>query len=224
MRLKWVIVHCDVESNSLADPPEFAGEFLFKSNHVSTFLTRRARARCLETSNWSGVYVEAAITPGPPRTWENCLLCPVQLDRAKYESVSGTELSEFVVQLFEQGLRPAASLIGPAFADISEGIAAFRSLGYRNTWEAFSRYLVGRRLRASLQCASDPEKFTLHLQLERVTKGAAEVVLRSQLLRTLPDELCFWYKFKDFTFDGHAIHVRKRSGDVFASVDIEEYM
>ena len=224
MRLKWVHIQSADELDSVTEPPKFASDFCFKVNHVGTFLTRRARARCLETSRWSGVYVEAAFTPGPPWTWQNCLVCPVQLDRTKYESVSGTELSAFVTDLFERGLRPAASLIGPAFAGISEDIAVFRSLGYRNTWEAFSRYLVGRRLRASLQCASDPEAFTLHLQLERVTKGAAEVVLRSQLLRTLPDELCFWYKFKDFTFDGHAIHVRKRSGDVFASVDIEEYM
>ena len=184
------------------------GDFGFRCRYLGNFLGRAIKPLRFHADRFGAIVVRGMLEPAERCSLRevNVLRAPVRFDRERYESLGPNEHHEFFIGMLSEGLEKCVPDFKIPIKELREGIEEFRRGGYKNEWTHQSKLLRPHGIRASLLCKMESERFVLTLVLERKD----EVLFKESILETKPDELCFYYLFKDITIKDDTIIITNR--------------
>jgi hypothetical protein len=152
------------------------------------------------------------------------LIAPVFFDSERYKRAwgDGTDrevFSEYVFDLFRQGFSQAAAAGAPIPLELLEGyMKDFRQGGYTNSWVHSAKLFRALGVHATLECSLDCIRFSLVLVI-REGSAKGPIVFRRQILKTLPDYIIFYWRFKEVVAKKHSLVVLDSTGKTLFQID-----
>jgi len=192
-------------------PDSIVHPFRDQSRSVCNFLEREIKAIKFDANGFKRICVVGSSSPR-----EECiinsskiLVVEVQFDSTEYSGLDEANLNAYFSKMLHSGFEKCSRQFVIPLLDLKLGLEKFIAEGGVNEWTFKSKQFKGIGLKCSLVCKLTTTSF--HLVLV-VSKSGVEI-LRTEILKTDPDELVFSPMFKDILLDGGSLVVVDKLGD-----------
>lgn len=147
----------------------------------------------------------------------NVLSVGIPFDEQEYESLDEDKLNHYFIGLLRNGINKCAKQTDIPYEELLNGLLEFEKGKYINQWQFKRRSFRELGVKCSLDCELTIHNFHLSLSVEK--KG--KVIWEKEILTTEPDEICYYYHFKDIIFKDNKIIVIDRSDKAMFELPIE---
>lgn len=196
-------------------------EVAYRARSLSNFLSRNLKVPKLNHPNYSRIVIfgDGALQPKMMINSDKVLVIHVGFDILKYQSLCGTDIQEYFIELILEALEYASKAIPLPVIEIKKLIEDFRIGGYVNKWLFKKKTNKALHMRAELWFEMTMERFVATL---RLVAKPGRIESETTVLETKPDELHYHYKLRDLVFDGINIRVLDEFGKITFSFDLTQ--
>jgi hypothetical protein len=134
---------------------------------------------------------------------EKALHASISFNRDAYEQMNDIEKYEYYLKLLEDGYRICTQFKNIPLTDLLKLHDDFRQNNYKNEWLHKQKRFKEYGLSISLNCYFTSTDFRLVMTVyDLVSK---KELISGEIIRTLPDEVCFAHLFKDIKMENQDI-------------------
>ncbi|MDP4203735.1 MAG: hypothetical protein Q8861_13700 [Bacteroidota bacterium] len=199
MNLRYIALYMDYDSG-YEDP--FRDNFNLHSRFISNYLSvqiRKLKYATDGTFNMLSIAPTIVIKHLCRIVGEKALHTCISFNRDAYEQMNDIEKYEYYLKLLEDGYRICAHYKNIPLADLLKLHDDFRQNNYKNEWLHKKKRIKEHGLDIILNCYFTSTDF-------RLVMTACDLVSKKELIsgdviRTLPDEVCFAHLFKDLKIE-----------------------
>lgn len=210
MKLKSIYLYPDLvefrdqSALTFRNQTRYICNFLQKSPGVLNFDTEGFSRICFvcKTNPVDACYVNSS----------GALAVEIKFDFDQYLSIRDEDLAEYFIGLILLGVDKCLSYFSIPAESIIKGIDLFRDMKYRNEWIFCEKNFRGEKIKARLTCQLNINEFNLYLTVF----SFGEEIFNEIIITTIPDEICYLYKFKNIELrDGSVVVLDKSKNVVF---------
>ncbi|MEJ5052591.1 hypothetical protein WH221_22390 [Chryseobacterium culicis] len=206
---------------------KIVSDFNFQTDYFTHFIEMNLRKLKYETESYNMLLLRAKKKPSDFFSIEpefKSLTIEVFFDENKYEKLypfkneyplNGKLLKPiedenlfhvFLFNIINEGLDKGKKLNAPIpYWQLKEIVLDFKNKNFQNEWMFKSKIFKDLNIKVSLYCRLTINYFTLEIIIEK----NKIVVLKKEILRTLPSSIMYNHEFKDIIFESGKIKVMK---------------
>lgn len=186
------------------DSIKYFSDFSFRTRFIGNYLRRQLRSLHFEPQGYKRLLIYACQElPATNHIFNDHLCVCISFDKDKYDKLTKEDLPDSFIEMFLSGIKKAQQTHKVPEDFLLNILSDFRNNNYKNEWLFKSKNFKEIGVKAVLNCEMTIEKFSLTLNLFR----GKEIVFSEEILETLPDEICYHYRFKDIVFENNKIKI-----------------
>lgn len=214
MLLRHIYIYLDLEEW----PERLHRPVGFESRCVCNFIEQRLKQLRYHTEGFSKLVVTGTKAPIDECPVESVnAVCPtVVFDEQRFLVTEGVGRLEYFMELLTAGFNKCAQFHSIPLQELLSYLEEFRRGGYRNEWVHKRRTFRGTGLSAELCCCLTMDYFSLNLRVE----SRDAVIFDQEILRDLPDELIFDYRFRDIELKNDRLRVTSKVSNPLLDLDL----
>lgn len=186
-------------------------DFCFHTYFVTEYLSRIIAKDKLKykTANKLLIYIDSPVSEVAYEEMFKSIRIYSQFKFNEIGCLSNDDNIEVLLKIIQSSTNEAEELVPGLSKAINQSICAFKNSLYKNVWK-FHQRTIKELGKISLECELNVNNFILSLV---VTNKQSEIY-RKEIMKELPDSLCYHHKFNKLVIDGENIIVPDRMDGV----------
>ena len=210
-------LYFQIHENSINQPHE--SDFCFHTYFVTEYLSRVISKEKLEykTTNKLLIYIDS---PTSEINYEEIFRSLSVYDQVNYNSIGDLNEKvnvETILKIIQTSADRLEELVAGISKVVSRAINDFKKDSYKNIWNFHQRTLKNLG-EVNLECELNANNFILSL----VATNKDQEIYRKELLKELPDSLCYHHKFNKMSIDGETITIPDRMSGILYQTTVTE--
>ena len=217
MKLRYINLQLDRS----AYDSHYDYEFRNCARFMCNYLSRKVRLLHFETDGtFKMISIDLGGTSKIDTVPLDVLKVCLPFNKEEYDKLDDKERVIFFASKFREGFRLAATYKDIPLEGLFNLLAEFESNDFKHTWIAKNRIFREHNLRVILNC--DFNQYDFHLNVEIYQWSSKTLLCSGTVIRTLPNEVCFDYLFKDVYINMDRIIITEFLDYDFIQIDLFE--
>jgi hypothetical protein len=199
--------------NEEENPRMYASDFSFQNRFIGNYLSRHLVEGRFTSEDFNRIVIVGCQRElKPARVEEKALMIDVYFHKAAYDGLKKEDKPYFFYKMYLDGIGKAAGEYPFPHEFLTGALEELRAKDFRNEWVARAKLLREISVKAIVFCQMTMDIFSAVLVLQR----KEETIYEEEILKTQPDELFFYDKFRDIVYENYEISVLNQlKGRVF---------
>ena len=179
-----------------------------QSRHITYYLQRKLKELRYKSNDFNRIVISLSEVY-PEKVYINSeLVASVTIKFHLNDLLNKTqlEIQDYYKSNIEKGLLLLDKNYTTPINEFFEWLKELKSINYKNEWTYKEKNFWPLGIKTTLKCSIDLERFNLSLLIEK----NKNTIFNETILQTPPDDIAFYYKFKDLILDGDNLIVTSR--------------
>ncbi|KRD10901.1 hypothetical protein ASE21_04045 [Flavobacterium sp. Root901] len=205
MLLKNIFLYPDLVE--FQNRPEDLSLIRYQTRYIGNYLSRNLAKLKFNAGGFNRVCVVGQSNPEKVyRNSSSAVSVGIHFDIDECLKTGKQYLGDYYSKLYKLGLEECNKVYKLPLSELFFWLDELKNLNYKNEWTFKERTFKKNGLKCKLHCSIDLDKFELRL----IVSDKGNEIFNQIILTTPPDEIIFYYKFKDIELINNNIVVINR--------------